>query len=105
MEYALPRIFRDPDSFLERSRRQMNDRIKPDLVVQLGDLIQDTDLDSDRKSLKRVAKYLHSLHAPAAHLLGNHDRRVLSARCNVCIEALAKKQLTPLDCKNSNDRV
>lgn len=74
----LRRIFRDTDLLLERFVDEMNNQVKPDLVVQLGDLIEDTDLNTDRKSLERVGQYFRALNAPVVHVLGNHDRRDLS---------------------------
>lgn len=81
----LRRIFRHTDELLEKFVIEMNQRVRPDIVVQLGDLIEDTDRETDLRNLGRVAQYFASLQAPVIHVLGNHDRRDLTRSdfCNV----------------------
>lgn len=54
----------------------------PDLVVELGDRVTDTDVDSDRAALEGVAEAFAGVNAPRAHLLGNHDVVNLSVEDN-----------------------
>ncbi|MCP3990670.1 MAG: metallophosphoesterase-domain-containing protein [Actinomycetia bacterium] len=45
----------------------------PDLVVELGDRVTDTDYDADRVALEEVAEVFAAITAPRVHLMGNHD--------------------------------
>jgi hypothetical protein len=49
-----------------------------DLVVELGDRINNLDLDQDARLTTEVAAALGRISAPRAHLLGNHDNHDLS---------------------------
>lgn len=49
------------------------DLLAPELVIDLGDRINDTDLDSDIRHLGEVKHVLRGISAPRVHLLGNHD--------------------------------
>ncbi|MBM4319473.1 MAG: phosphoesterase, partial [Deltaproteobacteria bacterium] len=53
--------------------RQMNEVVRPDLVVHLGDAIEDVDRQSDRAHYARVIELLGQLEAPLLHVTGNHD--------------------------------
>lgn len=50
----------------------------PDLVVELGDRINDLDRDTDTRLTRQVAAAFGAFPAPAVHLLGNHDRFALA---------------------------
>ncbi len=59
--------------------REMNDRVKPAFVVNLGDLIEDVnDHDIDLDYLRRTHGILAQLAAPLHTLIGNHDVRTLT---------------------------
>ncbi|MCP3939686.1 MAG: metallophosphoesterase-domain-containing protein [Actinomycetia bacterium] len=45
----------------------------PDLVIELGDRVTDTNHESDRAALEQVAETFASLEMPRFHLMGNHD--------------------------------
>ena len=45
----------------------------PDLIIDLGDRITDTDRDTDLVSLASLAEKFRALSVPTKHLLGNHD--------------------------------
>lgn len=47
--------------------------IQPDIVVELGDRINDRDKSSDIKWTREVAHELSGLKRPCVHILGNHD--------------------------------
>ena len=49
------------------------DAINPDLVVELGDRINDLDKDADLRWTKEVAKVFTGINPPCVHILGNHD--------------------------------
>lgn len=45
----------------------------PDLVVELGDRVTDTDATTDRASLHQLAEVFAGLSVPRRHVMGNHD--------------------------------
>ena len=53
--------------------------IKPDLLINMGDLIKAENLDSDKKRLEECLDIFKSTQIPILHLLGNHELRNLSA--------------------------
>jgi predicted phosphodiesterase len=55
--------------FTERMRQQF----RPDLVVDLGDRINDVDLESDRARLREVREMLETAGRPVVYAWGNHD--------------------------------
>ncbi|MDG2111737.1 MAG: metallophosphoesterase [Actinomycetota bacterium] len=50
----------------------------PDLVVELGDRVTDTDPEADRASLEAVARVFDGVTTPRVHVMGNHDLENLS---------------------------
>jgi hypothetical protein len=52
----------------------MNREMKPDVVMELGDRINNVDKETDVKNLSRLVETLdHKLNMPCYHVLGNHD--------------------------------
>jgi len=66
MGSAAPRLLAQ---FTERMRQQFH----PDLVVDLGDRINDTDLLADRRRLAEVRGFLEAASVPILYAWGNHD--------------------------------
>lgn len=56
-------------AFVER----MNARDRPDLVVNLGDDIEDEGLEADRARYQRCVSVLREARAEIVHVAGNHD--------------------------------
>jgi len=56
----------------------MNDRFRPELVVNLGDVIEDEGVEQDRAQYGIFLGLLSNLHAPRVHVAGNHDTVNLS---------------------------
>ena len=52
--------------------------IGPDIVVELGDRINDHDKDTDLKWTRDVAHAFTAIERPCVHILGNHDAAELS---------------------------
>ena len=52
---------------------------RPDLVVELGDRINDRDRDADRQWTRDVAHAFAAVQRPCVHILGNHDANQLSS--------------------------
>lgn len=55
--------------FVER----MNEVERPDVVVNLGDVIEDESPESDEKHYRRFAEILAGLRGEVLHVAGNHD--------------------------------
>lgn len=73
IQYSLP--------ILEKLTNEINDNIKPDLVLNLGDLVEDfNDHDKDIINLKYIWKELRKINTPFYSLIGNHDLRSMSSR-------------------------
>jgi Icc protein len=53
--------------------RQMNDEVRPDLVVNLGDDIEDESREADLARYGECQGILRGLHAPLVNVAGNHD--------------------------------
>ena len=56
-------------SFVER----MNTVFEPDLVINLGDVVQDLGFEEDVRGYRRIFEVLSGLEAPMYPLVGNHD--------------------------------
>jgi 3',5'-cyclic-AMP phosphodiesterase len=52
--------------------------IRPDLVVELGDRINDLDQDADLRFTRDIAYAFSAIATPCVHILGNHDNYQLS---------------------------
>jgi 3',5'-cyclic-AMP phosphodiesterase len=57
------------EAFVER----MNREVRPDVVVNLGDDLEDESLEADRRRYTEVMAILGRLQAPVLHVAGNHD--------------------------------
>jgi 3',5'-cyclic AMP phosphodiesterase CpdA len=53
--------------------RQMNEHVKPDLVVNLGDDIEDESRQADLARYGECQAILREAHAPLVNVAGNHD--------------------------------
>jgi 3',5'-cyclic AMP phosphodiesterase CpdA len=53
--------------------RQMNDEVKPDLVVNLGDDIEDESREADLQRYGECQAILRTAHAELVNVAGNHD--------------------------------
>jgi 3',5'-cyclic-AMP phosphodiesterase len=58
--------------------RAMNHLERPDLVVNLGDVVEDHDRDRDRENYAQFLELMSALDAPILHVAGNHDSINLS---------------------------
>lgn len=57
---------------------EMNEIVRPDLVVNLGDDIEDESPELDEARYRRCLGVLSRCHAPTLHVVGNHDSIHLS---------------------------
>ncbi len=71
-QYALPLV--------ENLIDEIN-KINPDMVINLGDLIEDSgDKSTDLKDLKTTWERLKRINAPFYSVIGNHDLRAMDSR-------------------------
>ena len=76
IQYSIP--------LLEQLIGKINNEIKPDLVINLGDLIEDfNDHDKDIINLKFIWNYLQKINMLFYSIPGNHDLRSMSSRTEV----------------------
>ena len=66
-------------ALLERFVERMNREVCPDVVVQLGDVIEDEALEVDRARYAEAVAILRGLDARLLHVAGNHDTAHLAA--------------------------
>lgn len=52
--------------------QRMNE-LKPDLVLTLGDIIEDESLETDANRYRHALRLLSEINAPVRHVYGNHD--------------------------------
>jgi calcineurin-like phosphoesterase family protein len=52
---------------------KMRDEFRPDLVVNLGDVIEDQSLEADERHYREFLDALGGLPCPVLHVAGNHD--------------------------------
>ncbi|NUP12692.1 MAG: phosphoesterase [Polyangiaceae bacterium] len=62
------------EAFVER----MNRDVRPGVVVNLGDDIEDETLDLDRERYRRVVDILGGCEAEVIHVAGNHDNALMT---------------------------
>lgn len=76
MEYAVP--------VLETLINKINNDIKPDVAINLGDLVEDfNDHDKDIINLNFIWNMLKKIKVPFYSAIGNHDLRSMSSRREV----------------------
>jgi 3',5'-cyclic-AMP phosphodiesterase len=59
--------------------RRMRDELSPDVVINLGDVIEDESAERDRERYARFVALLGEIGKPVLHVAGNHDTINLSA--------------------------
>lgn len=60
-------------SFLEKFAARMSKKFRPDLIVDLGDRINDVNVSEDIDRIQKVREKLESIGVPVFFLYGNHD--------------------------------
>lgn len=75
---VLRKINKDVEIFLNDFVEEMNNNVKPEFVVVLGDLIEDEDKSNDIKNMKSVINLLNKLKCQVYYVAGNHDLTNLS---------------------------
>lgn len=63
---------------------KINNEIKPDIVINLGDLIEDrNNTKKDKENLKYIWNILKEINFPFYTLLGNHDLKMMKSKKEV----------------------
>lgn len=72
-QYAIP--------ILEKLTDKINNNLKPDISINLGDLIEDTyNHDRDIANLNYIWQQLQAIKKPFYSTVGNHDLRIMNQR-------------------------
>jgi len=58
--------------------RRMRDEVRPDLIINLGDVLEDESAELDRARYSRFVALLREIGKPVLHVAGNHDTINLS---------------------------
>lgn len=69
---------KDIKKFLDDFVVEMNNNVKPDFVVVLGDLIEDDNEINDKNNIDYIVKLLTKLECPVYYVAGNHDLKNIS---------------------------
>lgn len=75
---VLRKINKDVKSFLDDFIEEMNNNVKPEFVVILGDLVEDDNEINDRNNINYIVKLLKKLECPVYYVAGNHDLKNIS---------------------------
>jgi len=74
----LRRISKNVKIFLDDFVDEINNNIKPDFVVILGDLVNGVDEVTDKNNIDYIVKLLKNLKCPVYFVAGNHDLKNIS---------------------------
>lgn len=72
-EGKLRKLTRDAPKLAKAFVDRMNEEVHPDLVINLGDDIEDEDRDADLARYRGCIQVLARAHAERVHVAGNHD--------------------------------
>jgi Icc protein len=78
-EGKLRKLTHEAASLTRRFVEHMNSVVRPDLVVNLGDVLEDQDRERDLENYAAFMRALGELEAPVLHVAGNHDTINLSS--------------------------
>jgi 3',5'-cyclic AMP phosphodiesterase CpdA len=81
---GLRKINNNVKFFLDDFIKEMNNNIKPEFVVILGDLVENDNEVNDRNNIDYIVKLFKKLECPVYYVTGNHDLK------NISEEELAK---------------
>lgn len=78
------KLIEHSEALLEKLTYEINNVIKPDLVLNLGDLVEDfNDHDKDIANLNYIWKKLKKINPPFYSCIGNHDMCSMTSRNEV----------------------
>jgi 3',5'-cyclic AMP phosphodiesterase CpdA len=77
-EGKLRKLTAQADELCQAFVARMNREVRPDLVINLGDVIEDESRPKDLEQYGRFVSILSKLDSPVLHVAGNHDQVNLS---------------------------
>jgi Icc protein len=75
---VLRKMNKDVKFFLDDFVAEMNNNVKPEFVVVLGDLVEDDNKTNDKNNINYIVKLLKKLECPVYYVAGNHDLKNIS---------------------------
>ena len=75
---VLRKMNKDVKIFLDDFVAEMNNNVKPEFVVVLGDLVEDDNEINDKNNIDYIVKLLKKLECPVYCVAGNHDLKNIS---------------------------
>lgn len=75
---VLKEINKDVKTFLDDFVTEMNNNVRPDFIVVLGDLVEDDNEINDKNNIDYIVKLLTRLECPVYYVAGNHDLKNIS---------------------------
>lgn len=75
---VIRKINKDVKNFLDDFIAEMNNNVKPEFVVVLGDLVEDDNKINDKNNIDYIVKLLTKLECPVYYAAGNHDLKNIS---------------------------
>lgn len=77
---VLRKMNKDVKFFLDDFVEKMNNNVKPEFVVVLGDLVEDDNKLNDKNNIDYIVKLLTKLECPVYYVAGNHDLKNISEK-------------------------
>lgn len=75
---VLRKVNKEAKLYLSNFVEEMNNKVKPEFVVILGDLIEDNGIKNDQENIAYVVSLLSKLNCTVYYVAGNHDLHNLS---------------------------
>ncbi len=75
---VLRKMNKDVKLFLDDFVEEMNNNVKPEFVVILGDLVEDDNEINDRNNIDYIVKLFKKLECPVYYVAGSHDLQNIS---------------------------
>src|SRR5687767_12927015 len=72
-EGKLRKLGNDAERLTRAFVEDMNQRFRPDVVVNLGDVVEDESPEADLAAYERFLAIMDGLQAPVIHVAGNHE--------------------------------
>ncbi len=74
----LRKLTHQAEGLVQAFVQRMRDEVTPDLLINLGDVLEDESQELDRKRYQRFVELLRQAGVPVLHVAGNHDTVHLS---------------------------
>jgi len=77
-KWVLRKNNKDVKIFLDDFIEEMNNKINPEFVIVLGDVIEDENEAKDKKNVEYIVDVFKKLKCPVHYVAGNHDLKKIS---------------------------